>query len=600
MQEQENKAVEKTKKAQSTPKKSNSKGKSKAKKQTAIKKEKQEKKQELRAERERILAEKRVEKARIKSEQKKQKQKAKQLKKREKAKHKAELKKHAMEKKAEKNALKEQRKKETKTERQKRLQAEKQEKLRLKREKRELKAEVKKKKIEARKAKRQAREKNKTRGFGGWLAAVISLGVSVLVLSSVLTMTLFIPDETTSMLGGMFEKSYYDTVTYVDNMDMDLSKTISTTDEGAVQKYLLDIAVNSELAENDLGRLPLHDEDKFYTTKLVNQIGDYAKYLNNKIINGEGLSSEDYQTLQRLYEANKSLKLALNEMSEQMGAGYDFTKMMTKNSVVTKGMKELQNLSADYPELIYDGPFSDGQANRQVKGLSGEEITPAEAEKIFTSIFNGFGITDVKEDGETEGRFKTYNFTAMADDHEIYAQITKQGGKLIMFDWYADCTEVNYEGEDLIPTAKAFLEEVGYTDMEAVWISSANGVASINFAWTKGDVIVYSDLIKVTVCQESGKVTGLEASGYLLNHTDRNVKEFTVSLSQASGRLSDHFEVLGTRKTLIPATENLEKIAYEFKCEYNDELYYVYIDGETCRQIEMFKVISSKDGDMLI
>ena len=136
--------------------------------------------------------------------------------------------------------------------------------------------------------------------------------------------------------------------------------------------------------------------------------------------------------------------------------------------------------------------------------------------------------------------------------------------------------------------------------MEAVWISSANGVASINFAWTKGDVIVYSDLIKVTVCQESGKVTGLEASGYLLNHTDRNVKEFTVSLSQASGRLSDHFEVLGTRKTLIPATENLEKIAYEFKCEYNDELYYVYIDGETCRQIEMFKVISSKDGDMLI
>ena len=621
--QEKNKAVSKTEKAETTPENN-------AKKQSSVKKavknnnaqkrkayaersknsnqskksksnEEKIKKQELRAERERINAEKRIEKAKIKAEKKTERKKLKQAKQREKQKHKAELLKLKEQKKAEKHALKEQRKKETKAQKHKRIQAEKQEKIRLKQEKRRLKADLKKQKIEERREKRRIKEQNKTRGFGGWLAAVVSLGVAVLVLSSVLTMTLFVPTEQDTELASVYQKSYYDTVSYVDNMDLGLSKTISTKDDGARQKYLLDLAVNSELAENDINRLPLHDEVKFYTTKLINQIGDYAKYLNNKIINGESLSEDDTASLRQLYKANKELKTALSQISANMGDKYDFSKLRNKSNTLVKGMEELQNLSVEYPELIYDGPFSDGQASKQVKGLNGEEISPAEAKQIFTEIFNSFGITDIEDAGETEGNFTCYNFTADVNGNELYAQITKKGGKLLMFDCFEDCNEVNFDGEDLISVAQEFLSQAGFEDMAPVWVSSSNAVTSINFAYEVDGVIVYSDLVKVTVCQTTGKVTGLEASGYYLNHVERSVGTPKISKATAQSKVADDLEVIGIRTALIPVGTSNEKLSYEFKCvDSEDELYYVYIDATTGKQLEMFKVISSGDGMMLM
>lgn len=621
MQEENNKAVEKAEKAETPPKKKPAKKSTQAKskkgsgvkksKKTGKKESKREarkaksneakiRKQEIRAERERIRAEKRLEAAKIKSQRKSEKQKAKQLKHRERDKHAAEIKKLRAEKKAEKAARREQLKHETKNQRQKRIAQEKQEKIRLRREKKELKAKLKSEKIEAKRAKRAADEKNKTRGFGGWLAAVISLGVTVLVLSSVLTMTLFVPTEKDAALSGVYEKSYYDTLSYVNNMDLGLSKTLSTKDAGAAQKYLMDLAVNSELAENDIGRLPLHDEAKFYTTKLINQIGDFSKYLNNKLIDGGEISAEDVASLRQLYVANKELKSALQQISADMGDGYDFTKLMNKDNVLVKGMEELQNLSVEYPELIYDGPFSDGRNDKEVKGLKGEEISPEEAKKTFIEIFNSFGLTDVTDAGETEGNFECYNFTATVGGAELYAQITKKGGKLVMFDCFEDCNELNYDAEDLIPVAKEFLSEVGFENMTPVWISSANSVTSINFAYEQDGVIVYSDLVKVTVCQETGRVTGLEAASYFMNHLPRSIEKAEISKATAAEKVADNLEVVGTRLSLIPVGTSAEKLAYEFKCIDDGDLYYVYIDAITGRQLEMFKVISTGDGLMLM
>lgn len=621
--QEKNKAVEKTEKAQvdsesvSKPKSSvkkavkNNSGKSRkayaerSKNSNATKKAKSNeakiKKQELRAERERIQAEKRIEKAKIKAEKKLERKKLKQARLREKQKHIAELKKLKEEKKAEKNALKERRKSETGEQRHKRIIAERQEKARLKQEKRRLKAQLKKQKAEERKEKRQLKNQNKSKGFGGWLAAVISLGVTVLALSSVLAMTLFVPDDMDAEIASAYQKSYYDTVSYVNNMDLGLSKTISTKDDGARQQYLLDLAVNSELAENDINRLPLLDEDKYYTTKLINQIGDYAKYLNNKIIAGENLTSEDISALKQLYESNKQLKAALSEISAEMGDKYDFTKLRGKKNALISGMEKLQNLSVEYPELIYDGPFSDGRTNRQIKGLDGKEISPEEAKKVFTELFNDYGISDIKDAGETVGDFAAYNFTAKVNGNELFAQITKKGGRLLMFDCFEDCNEINYDGEDLISTAKEFLSMAGFKDMQPVWVSSSNAVTSMNFAYEVDGVIVYSDLVKVTVCQTSGMVTGLEASGYFINHVERNITSPEISKAAAKENVSDDLEIIGTRTALIPVGNASEKLAYEFKClSVEDELYYVYIDATTGKQLQMFKVISSDDGIMLL
>ncbi len=556
-------------------------------------------KQERLAEKERIKAERRVELARIEAERKANLEKSKAQKIKEKNRRKAQIKKLKEQRKAEKLKRKEYLKNETKQEKERRIKAEKQEKLRIKREKQANKDELKRQRQEQ---KHQRKQDRQNKGYGGWLAAVISLGISVLVLSSVLTMTLVVPTAVDTEVGNVYRKSFYDTVSHVDNIDVDLAKIMATKDSGSMQKYLVDVAVNSELAENDLGELPLRDEAKYYTVKLINQLGDYAKYLNNKLVDGEKLTKEDWENLTTLYTANKKLQTSLKELMDKMGDNYDFNKLLeeNKNDVMIKGLTEIQNLSVELPELIYDGPFSDAKKKDKIKGVTGEEISRAQAKEIFTEIFADYKFSEITESGETIGDFETYNFTAMTEgDAELYAEITKKGGNLILFDMISFCQEESFDKDECVRIGYEFLDKIGLKDMTPVWASQAYGVVTINYVYENNDVIYYPDMVKVTVCQESGKVTGYEASDYYTNHTNRNLTSPTLSSSEASSKVSDNVGIITARLCLIPVGEK-EVLAYEFMGNIEEETYFVYINATNGRQEELFMVVNSADGQLLI
>ena len=463
-----------------------------------------------------------------------------------------------------------------------------------------LKRDKQKQKAELKEMRERNRQNNKPQG--GWLAAVITLGIATLVLASVLTFNFLMPSREQTLLESTYRKSFYDTIDQVDNIDLNLSKAINTSDKPALQGYLLDLAINAELAENDIGQLPLKDENKFYTTKLINQIGDYAKYLNKKLAKGEDLTKADKENLLALYNANKNLVEYFQTMNMNMGEDFNFTNMsdQTKENLVVDSLAELENLSTEYPELIYDGPFSDGLDNRELKGLLGNEITSSEALSIFNKTFGGLGITDIKNDGETSGLIECYNVTAKYENDMIYAQISKIGGKVIMFEYAGECNAVNFNQEYAEKTSVEFLKALGIDDMMPVWINLANNVYTVNLAYSISGVPVYSDLIKVRICADSGKVLGMEAMTYYTNHTARKVQEPIISQEQASKKVSENITINTARLCIVPIGNSSEKLAYEFSGENNGTTYYVYIDAETGAQLQMFRVIQSSEGTLLM
>ncbi len=598
------------KSAEVSGKKSDKAGKAQQKKErkAALRIEKRENKARARAERERIRAEKRVELARIKAQKKAEKEKAKANILREKNRRKADRLAKKAQIKADKEARREMLKRETKKERRKRIAAEKAEKARLLREKRQAKAQLRKQRAAEKHAEKERRAKNRQKnkqarkGYGGWLAAVITLGCATLILTSVLTFTFLMPEENDMLMESAYQKSFYDTVEQVDNIDVNLSKALATGDPAAMQKYLVDAAINSELAENDLQQLPLQDESKYYTTKLVNQIGDYAKYLNNKLIEGESLSDQDVAGLLQLYQANLAFKEALGRMTESMGNDYSFTALSGNDSgdIVISNFNELQNLSVNYPELIYDGPFSDGQSGREIKGLDGEEIDATQARDIFIGIFGGYGIENVEGMGEASGEIECYNVQGMLDGEILYGQISKKGGKLIMFAYGGNCENVKYGEEFAVEKADEFLSAVGIEGMKPVWINLANNVYTINYAFEQDGVIIYPDLVKVRVCAYSANVIGMEAAGYYTNHTERVIGKPVLGKEEAAAKVSENIDIKTARLALVPIGTKTEKLCYEFSGEYDDATYYVYIDAVTGRQAEMFKVIESTEGKLLI
>ena len=380
--------------------------------------------EERKAKQERYMAEKRVELARLRAHKKAEKQKAKAMAERERNRRKAEIK----QRKQEENQARERRKAERRNER----------------------------------AQARQRGKDRNKGFGGWLAAVITLSVATLVLASVLTFTFLMPTASDGMLESTYQKSFYDTVKQVNNIDVNLSKILATSDTGAIQKYLVETAINSEIAETDLQQLPLHDESRYYTTKLINQIGDYAKYLNNKLVDGEKLNKEDEQRLKGLYQANRTLKNALAEMTNGMGNDFSFRTVLDggDGNLIINGFNELENMSVDYPELIYDGPFSDGQDEREIKGVNGEEITSEQAVEEYKKIFKNYGLEKVMANGMTSSEIECYNVQGEKDGETLYAEISKKGGRLIMFTSAGSCRATNVTEESAEQTAKEFLKGI--------------------------------------------------------------------------------------------------------------------------------------------
>ena len=410
------------------------------------------------------------------------------------------------------------------------------------------------------------------------------------------------PSASDGILEMGYRRNFYDIVEQVDNIDLNLSKIIATKDSGAMQVYLSNTAINSELAESDLGSLPLQDESKFYTTKLVNQIGDFSKYLNKKLANGGSLSKEDYKNLIGLYDANKTLKESLARMVNEMGNDFSFSSLEENNrkNVVLAGFNELQNLSVDFPELIYDGPFSDGQDRVAVKGLKGNQITSEEAKDIFNKIFASKNFEKVETMGESNARINCYNVEGCNGEETIYAEISKQGGKLVMFELPGSCEEVNFSSEYAKEKAEKFLVSLGIEGMKPVWENLANNVYTINFAYSEGNVIMYADLIKVRVCAETCEVIGLEATEYYTNHTERKVATPLLSKGEAKSKLNVDLEVKTCRLAVVPVGNSSEVLCYEFMGELDGSTFYIYIDALNGKQVEMFKVLEGTEGTLLM
>jgi len=312
-----------------------------------------------------------------------------------------------------------------------------------------LKEERKKDKAERKKLIREQRrtlrlekkaKKRASKGYGGWLAAVVCLGVLTLAMGSYLIVDRLRSAPLKRAVAGTYQKSYYDFVRYVDNLDVSMSK-LTVSESRAEQIGLLsDVHAKSLLAISDAETLPLEDEQKFGTIKFINQLGDYAKSLETKLAKGGALDGNDQQKIERLYEITRSIKTSLADVSRSMEEGYDFFKFGKngKTDGVAQGFQELENNAVDYPTMIYDGPFSDGQKAKKVKGLSGEEITAATAEEVFRSAFSGYKLQSVSALGEANGKIAAYNVEGTLEDGTtLFAQVSRTGGKILQFELYA-------------------------------------------------------------------------------------------------------------------------------------------------------------------
>lgn len=433
---------------------------------------------------------------------------------------------------------------------------------------------------------------------------ILSVFVAVLAVMTITFAVLYAVNrkgynESSINLENVYQRSFYDLVENINNTEAKLGKMLSSNDRQYSQKMLREIHEDTNKAQLNLSYLPISMNGIPDTIKFINQLDGYTQTLSK---NGE-LTSENMKTLNRLHVSIIDVKGKLNDMSNNIAKGYSISinsKGREKDfTEFTKLMQSTKTKDADFPTMIYDGPFADTVLNKEIKGLNFTEVSKEKAAQNIKELLNADKVSYA---GEANGKFSTFDFNITIDKTiKCYAQVTKKGGKLLTLSSYSDSNAINYDKNYAIGIAKNFTKKQGIKDVECVWSDVVGNDAYINLAPIENSIIYYPDLIKVKVDLSSGKVIGYEATPYYTNHVQRNLPKILISKTQAEKKINKGYEVETIKLALSPIEDyNQEILTYEIKSRKGGAVYYFYVDVQNGNVVNILKVIETNNGNLLM
>ncbi len=421
------------------------------------------------------------------------------------------------------------------------------------------------------------------------LAAVIALSVS-------LGITEHRRKKASLQLNNLYEKSYIETMTSLDNISTKLAKVSVLPGKSALRQQLLnDIWRECGVASTNLSQLAESSDNMLEAMKVLNQIGDYCQYLAKKATK-EALSEPEINNLESFSNTIKYLNDSLAGVQENLVKGDKIdSRILADLSAMTASIGQIDYSSVDYPELIYDGPFSEGLSDKATKFLDGkEEITLERGIELIGQYFHG--SSEVTSIGETSRDIPSYIYSFKYNGIDSTAYISKTGGYVVQSDSYSEITDPTLTDEECLQKAVGYMEQLGYTNMKPVWISNNNSTVYINFAYEENGVVYYPDLIKIKVRSDNGNLMGVEAQNFIYNHTARNI-----TLPENYDHISVPADLTEKSRIpcLIPTDWNTEILCLEVVAEKNGQTYYIYYDLADGEEERVLLVID-QDGQLLI
>lgn len=259
---------------------------------------------------------------------------------------------------------------------------------------------------------------------------------------------------------------------------------------------------------------------------------------------------------------------------------------------------ELEESLSDYPKLIYDGPFSDHILEKEPTMLKNKEaISQEDGKKIASEAVNSEknGLKLSFED-EVAGNIPSYRYVADG----VTVSVTRAGGHILFMRRERVIEKNIISHEQAIEKAKRYLERLNLSNFTETYYFTTEGICVINFAYTDGKTICYTDLLKVGVAMDNGEIVLYEASGYISNHTDRTFTTPIHTVEKAAEVINPQLTVKSTALALIPTSGQNEVRCYEFLCTTEDgQEILIYINTDTLEEEEIL-ILLKTDGGTLI
>lgn len=364
---------------------------------------------------------------------------------------------------------------------------------------------------------------------------------------------------------------------------------------------------DASTAKSSLAQLPVAELHLENTYKFLSQVGNFSKSLAERYSEGETLSADDRKSLQTLSEYADRLSENMWKVEQRITNGeLSFEKAITEvqgtenneePSYITEGFTDFEEGYDNYPTLIYDGPFSDHILEKEPEMLKeATGVTLSDALKKAEKACGTTGLTH-SDSNDEQGKMPSYIFTK---DNTTIA-VTKNGGYLSYMLGDRKVPTRSLTALEAVGKAKEYLTMLGINHITDTYYEISGNVCTVNFAGTENDIIMYTDLIKVSVAMDNGDILSFDGRGYITNHKKRNLSEPKITAEQARKKISTELIVTDTSLAVVPSAGTNELYCYEFHCTSPDgRQMLVYINADTGKEEQILLLEISENGTLTV
>ena len=406
---------------------------------------------------------------------------------------------------------------------------------------------------------------------------------------------------------NLYNQSLYELIYYMDNVQNYLAKSTISNSATHGAETLTNLWREANLAQTYLSMLPMQAQELENTEKFLNQVSDYSYSLSRKNIQGEKLSDEDLKNLEELHKYSMQINNVVNQISFDLNAG----NMKWSDLTGEKNVSFAQQVSTDfnfadtleenlheYSGLIYDGAYSEHIVSTEKKGLKGDKISEEDAKKKAMEFVGENNIEEISSLGYSEkAAVPAYTFTIKNKNQEnITISISETGGSIVYMTSDREVSVENLTYEQANEKGKEFLKQKGFENMRQTYYLKNEGVITINYAYQQDGVLMYPDLIKLKIALDNGQILGIETTGYLNNHTQRDISKVKITKEQAKEKLNKNLNIQSEILAIIPTEWKTEKLCYEFKGKVEETEYLVYINAENGEEEQILIITNTPNG----
>ena len=407
-----------------------------------------------------------------------------------------------------------------------------------------------------------------------------------------------------------YNMAFYNLVEYVQNVKNYLAKSVISKSSEHGAETLTNVWREANLAQVYVSMLPLKSQELENTERFLNQVSEYSYSLSRKNINNEHLSEDDLKNLRDMYNYSVDLANTLSQLSDEINKGNISWKEL-KGDAKMAFAQQVSNISQDsfsnieenfheYSGLIYDGAYSDHITNVEKKGLTGEEIDENRAKELIKNFINESKIKNIESMGvSNDADLPSYMFNVKDENENVITiALSKKGGHLVYLNSNRDVGEEKITQEQANEFGKRFLDEKGFPNMKETYYLKENGMVTVNYAYQQNNVVVYSDLIKIKIALDDGEILGVETTGYLNSHYERDLSNINISKEEARKKINKDLQITNDGLAIIPTEWKTEILCYEFKGKVDNIDFLAYINAENGKEEDILIITNTPNGTL--